>query len=76
VHIAPPAQLDALLCHTTGVTPSVLNSKESLFTGKRKTFTGAVLVVRFCSRWNCVFFEASEICELSPAIVGGQTTAG
>jgi hypothetical protein len=32
---------------TTGVTPSELMTKESLLTGSRKTFTGAVFVVLF-----------------------------
>ena len=48
-HSAPPAQLPDLLCHTTGVTPSEVMTRESLFTGKRKTFTCAVFVVRFSS---------------------------
>ena len=38
-HKAPPAQLPDRLCQTTGATPSEVITKESLFTGNRKTST-------------------------------------
>ena len=75
-HKAPPAQLPERLCQTTGVLPSELNNKESFMTGRRKTFTISVFVLRFCNLWNGVFLDDKEICEAKPGSVGGQTTAG
>ena len=51
-HTAPPAQLPERLCHTTGVEPSELKSRASFITGRRKTFTASVFVLRFCNLWN------------------------
>jgi hypothetical protein len=75
-HNVPPAQLPERLCQTTGVLPSELNNKESFITGRRKTLTISVLVLRFCNLWKGVFFDDKEICEANPESVGGQTTAG
>jgi len=37
---------------------------------------GIVFVLRFSSRWNWVFEDETEICDVRPLEVGGQTTTG
>ena len=48
--IAPPAQLPARLCHTTGVTPFAETTTTSLAIGKRRALNGIVLVLAAWSR--------------------------